>query len=840
MNDSFHRQVINQLPTGYAYHRIICDQDGTPCDYEFLECNLAFERITSLSESDIVGRRITEVLPGLTTSAMSWIKLYGDIAFNDGKKEFEQFSEPLRRWYKVSVYSPQKYYFITHCTEISQENLHMKSLLNSIGALIYISDMETHEVLLANNYGKKIWGDIVGKKCWQTIQSGMTGPCDFCTNDKLLDQDGNPAGILEWEFMNALTERWYSCRDSAIRWTDGRMVRMAVTIDITERKEMENALRKSEEKHRLLTTQMLQGLALHEIILDEAGKAIDYRFLFVNKSFEKLTGLTQEKVVGKTVLEILPETEYYWIEKYGHVAMTGEPLHYENYSKELDKYFEVVAYSPRPQEFAVVISDITERKNLEASLAQEKKRVEITLRSVGDGVISTDKKGNVELLNKVAESLTGWTQEEARGKPVEEIFNIINEFTRVKCESIVQKVLQSGKTCELANHTILISKDGIETPIEDSAAPIMQENEEVMGVILIFRDFSEKKQKQEEILYLSYRDKLTGLYNRRFYEEVLYKLDKQENLPISIVIGDVNGLKLINDSFGHYMGDEFLKKAAELITKGCRTNDIIARLGGDEFVILLANTGAAKADQIVNRIKALSVKERIGSIHASISFGCATKENKEENIQQIFKSAEDHMYRNKLYESSSMRGKTIDIIMSTLFAKSNREMQHSQRVSEICMEIAMLMDFNKEAINQIRIAGLMHDIGKIGIDERILNKPQSLTSEEWQEIKRHPEIAYRILSSANEFSEMADYILEHHERWDGKGYPKGLKGEEISLQARIIAVADTYDAMISERPYRQPLSEDFAVQEIISNAGIQFDPVIVKVFINDVLKGNAI
>ena len=719
-------------------------------------------------------------------------------------------------------------------TGYASQDLNIETLLNSIGALIYVADMETHEVLFTNNYGKKIWGDIVGKKCWQTIQS-MSGPCDFCTNHKLLDEDRNPVGILEWEFKNSTNEKWYSIRDTALCWTDNRIVRMAITIDITERKLLDNALRESEEKHRLLTTQMLQGLASHEIILDEEGKAIDYRFLFVNKSFERLTELTHEKVVGKTVLEVLPGTENYWIEKYGHVAMTGEPLHYENYSKELNKYFEVVAYSPRPKEFAVIISDVTERKKLEESYAEEKKLLETTLRSVGDGVISTDNKGNVLLLNKVAETLTGWTQEEAKGKPVEEVFNIINEFTREKCQNIVMKVLTSGKTCELANHTILISREGIERPIEDSAAPIVQDNNEIIGVVLVFRDFSEKKSKQEEILYLSYHDKLTGIYNRRYYEGKLKMIDIEANLPITIALGDVNGLKLINDSFGHTMGDEFLMKVAELIKRGCRADDVIARLGGDEFVIILPKTNDTEADQIINQIKALSSKEKVGSVNASISFGYATKKNKEENIQQIFKKAEDRMYRNKLYESSSMRGKTIDIIMNTLFEKSNREMMHSIRVSEICVEFATEMDFNREAINQIRIAGLMHDIGKMGIDENILNKPESLTSDEWQEIKRHPEIGYRILSSANEFSEMANYILQHHERWDGKGYPKGLKGKEISLQARIIALADACDAITSDRPYRKALSVEESINEIKRNAGSQFDPEIVRIFIEKVL-----
>ena len=244
--------------------------------------------------------------------------------------------------------------------------------------------------------------------------------------------------------------------------------------------------------------------------------------------------------------------------------------------------------------------DITDHKRLETALEKEKNLLETTLISVGDGVISTDNKGNIVFLNRVAEFLTGWTQEAARGKSIEEVFNIVNEFTREKSENIVKKALESGKMIELANHTILISKDGIERPIEDSAAPIVQENGEIVGVVLVFRDFSEKKQKLKEIEFLSYHDQLTGLYNRRFYEEELKRLDTERNLPMTIVMGDVNGLKLINDSFGHVMGDELLKKVAEVIKKGCRTDDIIARLGGDEFVILLPKTDALKQRKSLN------------------------------------------------------------------------------------------------------------------------------------------------------------------------------------------------------------------------------------------------
>ena len=162
-------------------------------------------------------------------------------------------------------------------------------------------------------------------------------------------------------------------------------------------------------------------------------------------------------------------------------------------------------------------------------------------------------------------------------------------------------------------------------------------------------------------------------------------------------------------------------------------------------------------------------------------------------------------------------------------------MYHSARVSEISEQIAIHMNLSKGEINKIRVAGLMHDIGKIGISDRILNKIDPLSEEEWEEVQRHSEIGYRILSSANEFSEVAEYILSHHERWDGTGYPKGLKGNEIPYQSRIIAIADSFDAMTSDRSYRKALSYADAFQEIKLKSGSQFDPAIVDLFINQIL-----
>src|SRR5665648_941234 len=324
-----------------------------------------------------------------------------------------------------------------------------------------------------------------------------------------------------------------------------------------------------------------------------------------------------------------------------------------------------------------VAMDITVRTRLEEQLLSEKKQMEITLSSVGDGVISCNRKGKIVFFNRGAEELTGWKAEEVKGRKIEDIFNIVDEFTREKRESIIKKVVESKYKNELAENTILISKDGIERPIEDSAAPIIDENGEIVGVVLVFRDFSAKKQRLDQIQHLSYHDQLTGLYNRRFYEEELKRLDTERNLPLTIIMGDINGLKLINDSFGHSMGDDLLKKVAEVIKAGCREDDIIARIGGDEFIVLLPKTDATMAEKVINRIKEAMETNKSGAIDISISFGFETKINRNEDINEVFKKAEDFMYKNKLFEGPNMRNRTINSIIDKLHEKNIVDRNHA-------------------------------------------------------------------------------------------------------------------------------------------------------------------
>ncbi len=423
--------------------------------------------------------------------------------------------------------------------------------------------------------------------------------------------------------------------------------------------------------------------------------------------------------------------------------------------------------------------------------------------------------------NESHEKLVKLKNKDILGKTILEIFpSTGNEIIK-----LLRDVIKTGKPICYENYLQELDKH----------MEVVAYRPKPLQLAAIVTDISGRKQMEYELQYLSYHDQLTGLYNRRFFEEELRRIDEERNLPLSVIMADVNGLKLVNDSFGHTVGDELLKKVVEVIIRGCRKEDIIARLAGDEFVILLPKTSIYETEEVVKNIKALALKEKVGSVDISISLGYETKIDKEEKILDILKKAEDHMYKKKLFESPSMRGKTINAIITTLHEKNKREEAHSYRVSKLCESMGKALGLSEDDIKELKTVGLLHDIGKIAIEENILNKKEKLTEEEWEEIKRHPEIGYRILSTVNDMSEMSEYVLAHHERWDGIGYPKGLKGEEIPLQSRIITIADSYDAMISERSYRDALPEEVAIKELKTNEGIQFDPSLIRLFIEKVL-----
>jgi len=378
---------------------------------------------------------------------------------------------------------------------------------------------------------------------------------------------------------------------------------------------------------------------------------------------------------------------------------------------------------------------------------------------------------------------------------------------------------------------VSLVETSVEKYVEEQYSPIFDDEGIVIGVTVFSQDITDRKKYEQSILYLSYRDPLTNLHNRRYYSEELKHLDDLKYYPLSIITADINGLKIMNDAFGHDAGDQLLCTVSDQLIKVFKNESRVARIGGDEFVILLPNTSKEKALNMIEEAKQVLENTKINEMTISVSFGLSTKLS-DEDVEDILKLAEDDMYSKKLFEVSSHRNETIKTILNTLHEKNPREEKHSERVSKICLKMGTALKMKSEEIKLLEAISNLHDIGKIAIDDAILNKPGKLDEKEWEQIKKHPEIGYRILATTPEYAEIAQDILSHHERYDGRGYPRGLKGDNIPLRARIISIADSYDAMISERPYRKPLTHQEAIEEIRTNLGTQFDPNLGRLFIN--------
>ena len=480
-----------------------------------------------------------------------------------------------------------------------------------------------------------------------------------------------------------------------------------------------------------------------------------------------------------------------------------------------------------------VYEDITKKKLAEQELYYEKERLRITLLSIGDAVITTDKYKKVTLINSVAEGLTGWRAEDALGKDINLVLNLENEVTAGKGRNPIDEVFSERKTVEMENHTIIISQTGKKRAIEDSAAPILGAEGDIQGAVMVFRDVTDRKIKQDEIIYLGYHDSLTSLYNRRFIEEKIEQMEKMESCPLSVILGDINGLKMVNDVLGHSEGDRFLIKAAEILVKSCRPSDIVARWGGDEYIILLPNTDEAATEQVCENIRKSCMEFTERNIGLSLSLGSAIRKNDNEEIAKIIYTAEDAMYTQKMLDTRSYRSAILESFRRTLFEKSHETEEHANRLMQLGKHMGEAMNLPQTSLQELELLGLLHDIGKIGVPDSILNKPGKLDEDEWVIMKRHAEIGCRIAQSVPEFARISDYILSHHERWDGNGYPRGMKGEDIPILSRILNIVDSYDAMTSERAYRSPMTQEKAIQELINNAGTQFDPDLVQLFIKE-------
>lgn len=371
--------------------------------------------------------------------------------------------------------------------------------------------------------------------------------------------------------------------------------------------------------------------------------------------------------------------------------------------------------------------------------------------------------------------------------------------------------------------------------------------------------FNEMVYDLEDRYQKSVTDSLTGSYNSAYFKQKLAEVMKDAryyNQPMALLFCDIDNFKKLNDHEGHLYGDKVLKQIAKVIHDHVRQHDIVCRYGGEEFVIIMRDTDASTATAIAEKVRHMVAlnghRSILTPITMSIGVAVFPQDADEENIVHI---ADQAMYtakslgKNRVVAAQDLSSYKkqdyarriddqkwiLDTILSLTKAvelKDSYTHSHSEMVSKYAGTVASSMGLTDEEVKKISIAGLLHDIGKIGVPDDILNKEGRLTEEEYEIMKTHPVLGYNILAGVDELEDTLPYVLYHHERPDGKGYPQGLKSPEIPLGARIIGVVDAFHSMTSARPYRkQPLTLELAIEQLRKGQGTQFDHDVVNHFI---------
>ncbi len=537
-----------------------------------------------------------------------------------------------------------------------------------------------------------------------------------------------------------------------------------------------------------------------------------------------------------------------------------------------------------PQCLEYIVMDVSERKWMEEEMCSAYLRFESVIQNTPNIAIqgyALD--GKILEWNHASEILYGYSKLEMVGKKGRSM--ILSEADLREFEDIFATIRREGRPSH-PREWIVRDKTGKEITVYSSMFPILQ-NDKVIEIFCMDVDISDRADAEkrlneikDKLESLALKDALTEIYNFRYFRERLgseFERAKRSFSSITIVMIDLDYFKSINDSYGHQFGDKILKQVARFLKSELRANDIVARWGGEEFAIILPDTnrldGLGVANKILEMFRTRSFGDSVNTIKLKCSIGVVSyPEAPLFSVEEIIDAGEESIYKVKerggdgvaLY-GHEITEKTFDqypeedrkrhveavkqklsffalrserSILEAVYSlaksielRDRRTKEHCDRMIEYAEKVARRLGMNEEEIDNVRRAAMLHDIGKLGISDAILLKPGKLTAEEFEIVKKHPVIGADIISVAEFLKDIVPLILCHHERYDGTGYPRGLKGEEIPLGSRVIAVVDVYEALTSDRPYHKAMSKSEAIRILKEGSGTQFDSKIVDVFL---------
>lgn len=560
-------------------------------------------------------------------------------------------------------------------------------------------------------------------------------------------------------------------------------------------------------------------------------------FTFVNGQVESVTGYKPSEMIGKSPFGFMvPGYVDSVKQRFFDSVRDGRPF------KDLENRFihkdgQVVYFETsgvpvlnswgRVKGFRGISRDITDRKSVESELKESEKKHREILASIEEGYYEVNAKGSLINFNNSTCRITGYTRNELKGMNYKQLYVDYRSVFRA-----FRQVYKTGQPNRGFIHQIR-RKDGRICYGEVSVSTVRDREGSFLGFRGVLRDVTGRVQNQKRLAYLSMHDKLTGVYNRTYFEEELKRLRNSRDYPISMIYADVNGLKVVNDAFGHEKGDAILKAAAKVLRKSLRSREVLSRIGGDEFAAVLPNTDQVNGQRVVMRIreKIELYNESHQDIPLSLSIGLATADTNETSMGELFKVADDLMYRDKMFRDEKFCFKLLEKTLTSISGSSSSDDYKLKRYVSLCQAMGRVVGLDSQRQSMLLMLAKAHNIGNAGTPLRIMLKQGELTEEEKKVVRMHPEKGYRIAMASQELSDIADLILKHHEWWDGSGYPLGLKGENIPLECRILAVVDAFINMTTARVYRNACSNAEALAELNRCAGTQFDPALVRSFV---------
>jgi len=640
---------------------------------------------------------------------------------------------------------------------------------------------------------------------------------------------GEPRRECDWEIIRRNGSK--GCVEASIslrKDASGKPIGFrGIVRDITERKRTEELLRESEEKFQQLFDEAPVGYHAY----DTQG-----RITKVNRTELEMLGYTLEEMLGQPVWKFTCDEETSRHAVLAKIAGTTPPARSfeRTYCRKDGTTFPVLIEDRalRDNEGRIIgirstIQDITERKQTEEALRESEEKFRQIAENIRE-VFYISEQGIARYVSPAYMEIWGRTPQSLYEEP-KSIFDTVHPEDRDRVKKSFRKKSQ-GEVEEVYR---IVRPDGSIRWIKDRSFPIYDDSGKTHRFVGIAADITDSKLGEEKLKYISLHDSLTGLYNRIYFEEEMSRIERGRYDTVGILSCDVDGLKLVNDTSGHDQGDHLLIAAARVIRECFREGDLVARIGGDEFSVLLPDTTEPAVENACQRIQ-----EAVASYNAtntelplSISVGFAINDGAYRNLKDLFKEADNHMYRKKLYGTKSVRSTIVKTLINTLKARDRTTENHIIRLEKLLASIAAFIGLPESTKSDLSLLAKFHDIGKVGIADSILFKEGPLTSEEWTEMKRHCEIGYRIALSAPELVPIADWILKHHEWWNGQGYPLNIEGEEIPIECRLLAIADTYEALTSACLYRKTFSHREAVAELKSYSGKQFDPKLLEKFL---------